>query len=238
MRPSPALLALVLAGCVHPDGDREDGLPGDIESGWIDTCLRGPEGEWSTWREPGGVLVGTVAGLAMPGRGFDDHPCREPYTTAVEIVDDEGESWFLGWTLTDATDTDVTPPFDLFEGQPVQLEHRWLGGFSVMTGFVLQDDAGLVAAVDVNGMLEEGDVPGLEVGVGEVSARVRGLCGRVEEHVLVFDGDDTVAVEPFGVAPLTVGGEQLTAVAVAASWIVGPTDCLDASGARAWAVYR
>jgi len=245
-----ALLALVLAGCggaddvgwhdtFRPAVDDVGWYPSGpgVEGGWARTCLVGPEGQRSTWSEPDHTLVGTVAGLELPEGALAEAGCSRDQEVVLEIVDDDGARWFLGWTLLDAKGAEVTPPLDLVAGAPVRLKYHVVNGFSVSEAFVLQDHAGLVVAVDVNAGQIAGAVPGLQVRAGDVTERAVGGCGREVEHALVFEGDDEVVVAPFGQAHLTLAGQPLTAIA-ATAYLIEDSSCTDVGGAEVWAVHR
>ncbi len=150
----------------------------------------------------------------------------------------------IGWSLADAEANDLTPDFDVAVGDAVTLLYRYRMVWGDTAGFVLHDAEGAVVAAAEEGRwgnaLEDGDVAGLSVSPGEVVATEATECEPLEGHTLVFEGDNTVEIEPVASETVTVGGADFTAYALrATSWGEGTgCDVSDTTETYAWALSR
>lgn len=230
------LAALLSGGCLGGPRDRDTQEPGDIEFGWADSgaleiCLAGPPDDaWGPWD-----VKGRVVGSGTPPEDCNLYGWSTP-SRVLEIVDADGATWSLGWSIRNVRGEDFTPDFDVVEGQEVRLRFEAQRSFSFTTAqLLLTDDDGIVAGA-ANGSASP--VPGLEVEKGEVTAQMRGVCGLDQERALVFVGDERVTIEPFGVGAVRVDGARLSVVASAAVQVI-ENECLDSSGGwTSWAVHR
>ncbi|MBM4393401.1 MAG: hypothetical protein FJ090_19945 [Deltaproteobacteria bacterium] len=220
----PLVLLLACGSILDPD---------PVERGSLVVCLDGSRD--SSGNDVDIEHSGTVLSL-----GAASGDCAQE----VEIEGDERAVRRVGWRLTDAEGNDVTPDFDVAVGDSVALSYRYRMVWGDVAGFVLLDgDGSLLAAADEGAWgdaLDDGDVPGLAVTPGEVVATEATVCEPLEGHTLVFEGDDTVEIEPIASDSVTVGGAALTAHAVrATSWGEGAgCEVTDTTSVYAWAVSR
>ncbi|HEY0715240.1 MAG TPA: hypothetical protein VGF45_21345 [Polyangia bacterium] len=171
----------------------------------------------------------------------------------ISIVDGSGVEWTLGYELRRGNPaTDVTPrlPVSLV-GSPVRLLFRqtfW--NFGGGAGFVLSDDAGPVAAMDlaehtINPIspLQPNDVPGLMVGEGTVfkvePPNRFTECFSQEHGSLVFKADAVSEVLPGRDAAISIQGVPFTAHNIFKYRAVGMVSCTDVPmWLQGWAVFR
>jgi hypothetical protein len=68
---------------------------------------------------------------------------------ALEVLDSDGVTWRIGYGLEDSNGDDVTPAMDLTPGDTVSVRYRAVQEFGSAHGFVVEDDAERVAALEV-----------------------------------------------------------------------------------------
>lgn len=189
------------------------------------------------------AMGGDDVDIELSGTVVNQHAGAD-CTLNLEVEADDGTRYSVGWSLADAEAQDLTPDFDVADGERVSLLYRYRMVWGDAAGFVLRDAEGdVVAAADEGAWgsaLEEGDVPGLAVSPGEVVATEATECEPLEGHTLLFEGDDTVEIEPVGSDAITVGGAEFTAYALrATSWGEGTgCDVSDTTDTYAWALSR
>lgn len=216
---------VLLAGC--PLSGKET-----VERGGLGACIDGArapaEGEVVS-------LTGSVTAITP-----DDPDCG----TLITVDDGAGTAHTVGLLVRDADGVADAPVVALEVGAPVSLLYRYAMVWGDVTGFVLTDDTGVILAAEEGGWggaLQEGDVAGLTVTRGdEVVATEATDCMPIEGFSLTFSGDTSVELVPVSEGEVTVGGQPLTARAVAA-WDYGQgTNCemSDVSGYSSWVVYR
>ena len=172
----------------------------------------------------------------------------DPGTTDCErsliVEDSEGASWTFGFTVVDDSDQDATASLDLEVGSSVLVGYRDRMVWGNVSGLVISDADGLVAAVEQGywgGALQEVTLDGLSVRRGEeVQATEVTDCEVRESFEIIFEADDTVALTPFATAPLQLGGVELTAVSVSSLVKGSGARCSisDTTDTLTWAVVR
>lgn len=187
-------------------------------------------------------VSGTVSAVGyVVASAFDIDQCGVN-VLGVRFNDETGQEWRVGMQIFDTEGTDVTPGLDLHEGDVVDLRYVQLEDFGSTSAFVLTDAAGgLVAAVEEGvwgTLLADGDVPALNVDLGETVLEMDDECGHQAYHSILYSGDEDVSVEPYGVADVTVGGTPYTAYALGAMTWEGDVTCTDLAGRFTWAVVR
>lgn len=227
--PVAALLALGASGCFVFVHHTEDDPHRPIEAGhadaWFDEVPEFDTGGHDIQFE------GVVVGLHERSPGVE-----------LEIEGDDGERQVLGWEVQNADAIDVTPAFDVDVGQRVHL--RWVShvtwGWS--GGFVLQDEQGLVAALEIDtfGPALGGEaVPGLRVRRGPITQRAETPCGLELQRAIVFEADEELVLEPFDRRPLRLDGQEYAALAIAwSAFDPAEVHCADAGHSVVWAVHR
>jgi len=236
-----ALTALALVGC---DPTEKDDVT--IDDGYVYACL-GHDGDET---EPSyGYSTFTISGEVVSDGAFvapdnDVHRCFSE-DRALTICDDDGTIWTLGYSVTDSDGEDITPPLDVAPGQDIELFFASLQDFGVISGFVLRDEGGVVAALEGgswgSALDPDGDadpIDEFEVSVGEAVLTEETGCGEVEHRELVFTGDSEVALVPGESGAFTVDGAELTASALRSFDYTGETTCTDVAGATVWTVWR
>ena len=160
----------------------------------------------------------------------------------VRFIDEGGQEWSVGMQIYDAEGADVTPPLDLEIGEVLHLRYIQLEDFGSTSAFLITDDAGgLVAAVEEGvwgTLLDDGDMPGLTVAMGDTVLEMDDECGTQSFHSIVVSGDQDVTLEPYETSEVTVGGTPLTAYALGAMTWGEDMTCLDLAGRLTWAVVR
>ena len=86
--------------------------------------------------------------------------------------------------------------------------------------------------------LQDGDVPGLELSVGEQYGSVEDQCGVQTWTELAFDAESLAVLLPYEAGPLYLGGQSLTAYAIASSQWQGDVQCTDLAGELIWGLFR
>ena len=74
--------------------------------------------------------------------------CEAAPTRGIEIIDDNGDTWHLGVALTDEDGQRLDTPNLAFTGRDVTLTYRYRKPWGDVSGYVLSDRDGLVAAAD------------------------------------------------------------------------------------------
>ncbi len=222
------MIHFLLSACVTEPPDANI-----VETGALQVCFEGD-----------GASSGDDADVEVTGQVSNTNGTTGDCSRNLDVHVGEGTVYRVGWTLLDDDGTDITPDFDVAEGDAVTLLYRYRLVWGDAAGFVLRDaDDNVVAAADEGAWgsaLEEGDVPGLSVSPGEVVATEATDCEPLEGHTLLFEGDDTVEIEPVDSGTVAVGGAEFTAYALrATSWGEGTgCDVSDTTEVYAWALSR
>ncbi len=215
-----------------------------IERGRATACLAGDLPE-NLYEYDGDNLLFEIEGTvvsdtaeAMPETAM---VCYWTIDRVLTIEDSEGTVWSLGYGVEDPEGVSDTPALDVEVGETVSLTYRTVQSFGAANGFVLQDDDGLVAALESGTWgpaLEDGDVPGLSVTSGERMGTIDSECGTEGHFAWSFEGDSTVSVDTYGEDIVTIDGAETTAIAVANLQWQGDVQCTDLAGDEIWAVFR
>jgi hypothetical protein len=234
MRTLHLLPLLALSACIIPTP----------APGFGTACLGGDLPE-NLYEYDGDNLLFEIEGTVIDdGVGPMPETAMECYGTVhrvLQIEDDEGVVWSLGYGIEDALGGDRTPYMLVDPGQAVSLRYRTVQSFGSANGFVLEDEAGLVAALESGTWgpaLEEGDVPGLAVSSGEQMTTVDSECGAEGHFAWSFEGDETLEVQPYGERTLAIDGQDYSVFAVANLQWQGEVQCTDLAGTKIWAVFR
>jgi hypothetical protein len=212
--------------------------------GFGTACLAGELPE-NLYEYDGDNLLFEIEGTVITdGTGPMPETAMECYGTVhrvLQIEDDEGVVWSLGYGIEDALGDDTTPSMPVEPGQEVQLTYRTVQSFGSANGFVLEDEHGLVAALESGTWgpaLEQGDVPGLTVTSGAQMTTVDSECGVEGHFAWSFAGDEVLEVQPYGERTLAIDGSDFTVIAVANLQWQGQVQCTDLAGTEIWAVFR
>jgi hypothetical protein len=221
------LLGLALVAC--------EPLP--ISQGTISICSSiESSGESSTTS-----LSGTITAI-----GDSSSECAQ----SITITKDNGDTETIGLTLVTKThphrgsiSSEITPPFDVEIGDSVDLSFHYLSMFGYTTGFILEDEDGLIMAADEGGW--GGALADVEKGFTVTRAEepfqiTRTDCLTVESYQTIFEGDQSVEIYPLETEAMTVNGQSLYAHAVRAE-INGPgkrCEMSDRADQLSWVVYR
>ncbi len=238
MRPLPLLPTLVLllplAACEEIEPTR--GITSACLAGDLPENLYEYDGENMLFEVEGTVLSDEAG--AMPESNAE---CYWTQHRVLQIEDAEGVVWSVGYGIEEPNEADVTPALDLTAGDSVSLTYRMVQSFGSAHGFVIEDDEGLVAALESGTWgpaLEDGDVPGLTVQDGDLLNTLEAECGTEGHFQWVFEGDNDTTVAPYGLGDLSIGGVDYTAMAVANMQWQGDVLCTDLAGDQMWAVFR
>ena len=189
-------------------------------------------------------ISGTVVGFESTA-DMDQPGCDTPPAITVDIEDENGEIWTVGWAFLDNDGADITPPVDLDLNAQVDLIFRWRMVWGTTAGFVLTDDSGLVVAADQGAWgsaLSTADLPGFEVVRGDtIVALDDSSCQPIEGYTVDFiTADDRISVYPVGTEEITVNGQALQVTALqATAWGESATCSVsDTTDVTAWAAQR
>jgi len=242
MRCPHILLLPLLMACETEDG--EDMVPDSPpEPGWATTCLEGDVDQFDTGNFDTYAFdfSGTVVSDG-PGNDIDSPlECYRDMARILEVDDGEGTVWRLGYAVQDADGQDTTPEMDLAPGATVSVSFRSVQQFGAANGFVVQDESGLVAALESGTWgpaLVPEDLEDLVVSSGEGVGTVEDQCGTLLRSEILFEGDDATSLTPYSTGPVTVAGNELQAMAVINESWQGDVLCTDLAGNLSWAVFR
>lgn len=219
---------LALSAC---DTDLDNVFPTGVDEGEVLVC-------WNGGRPTGSDLHVAMTGTVV---GIDQNLGN--CTHSVTVEDEDGIQNTVGFTVFAEDGSDLTPELDVTMGQQMALGYRYRMVWGDVSGFMLVDTVGMVAAVDEGtwgGAFEEGDVPDLTVRYGELIGKEATSCEPVEGYSVVFEADEDSEISPVGQGTVLYNGQELTAFAVA-GWKWGEGDGCDVSDATdrlAWVVFR
>jgi len=214
----------------------------DFESGQASVCLKNEgdtpvhEAADGTW-EVSGRVDAVRAFTALDEASLN---CGSMGTTAVDIIDFDGNKWTLGFGIQNDRGKDVAFDLDVQEDSSVDLLFRQEVGTSTARGFVLRDGAGLVAAMDngvADGVLDESDLSGLSVDRGRDIGMAKDDCGKMAGTIIDFEADERTTITPFGQKNIRLDGVQLSAYAID-SYYWSRAKCNDEPSLLSWAVLR
>jgi hypothetical protein len=187
-------------------------------------------------------IRGTVTSTwEAPARGFDNIiPCAEQPEIALEIEDDNGDTWTVGYAWKTAQGWDNTPWIDTWEGDRVRVYMAQGEGESA--GFAVFRTGRLVYAMEsgVGGnALVNGDIDGLEVQIDDIVGTVETPCGdRDALSVEYSSDDDRVVLFPDEDGGFRMNGSDYTACNITSFEMHDNGDCDDDSSSdTSWVVF-
>ena len=223
----PALAAMV-CGCSRMGFD----------AGTVQLCLVGePTAPGKVGIRASGIVTALDVGTSAPAECYIDGAA-----TLLTVTEPDGTGSTVAIAVRDGRGGDATPALDVELSDPVSLLFRRRIVWEEVSGMVLDDSEGLVAAFEEGtsgSALEAADVNGLAVRSTEEDAgEQHHACGVRFSHALEFLADEAVSIRPVHSAAITIDGEPYTALAVADySWDKA-VRCTDLTGATSWAVVR
>jgi len=247
------MVVLALLG-VLACGDKDSGLlAGEPSSyGHASACLGHDSDDFTELS--GDYREYTVTGEVIADGVFLDppHPINACYDMkrALLIRDADGVTWTLGYAqefidiAVGDRAVDVTAPLDVSAGRPIELTFIHLAD-SISNGFILRDDAGLIAAQEygVDGSaLRYDEVPvaaDFDVQGGAILLSNDFGCGFLNYNEQDFYADDALSLSTGEAGTLTVAGVAMTAT----NWLdvdmIGSGGICSAIGDyRIWSVWR
>jgi len=235
------LLAVLLVAC-------EDTGP-KPEVGAADACASAPEAlledeEDDVVLDVSGTVTEVLA--AVPNSEFGTGGCAAEVLDRGFRLDVDGQEVLIGFNVRDGAGNDLLPADPVAVGDEVDVLFRSRMVWGSVEGLAVRDADGVVLAVEQGtwgGALEPGDVDGLEATFGEVVAKKdEPSCGHWNGHEVVLTAPDqpAVALEPVSTGPISLDGQQLTAVAAAALTYHEGSGCMisDTTDRLSWALYR
>jgi len=214
----------------------------ELAFGGVNICLGGPE----VVRGADESFDITVEGVVEDtwASDFNLTGCEAAPTRGIEIIDDNGDTWHLGVALTDEDGQRLDTPNLAFTGRDVTLTYRYRKPWGDVSGYVLSDRDGLVAAADEGswgGALRQDDVPGVSIRVGEeIIAQEETGCSTLVGYDLIFEADTAVTLSPVASATLKVDGRNHRAHALDAHEDLSGESCANQEmpGVFGWAITR
>ncbi len=191
--------------------------------GGLEVCLSSSAGQQPTSEDSGTglttwVVDGTLADKDSPAWGdFVFVPCSGAAQRVFEIVDDDGDSWFVGWTITEPDGGTIGLDPDLPDGGEVSLRVAQ-DGADGPAAFTLQDSTGLLFLMDaqaVSSRMDGSDYPGLGISWGlDYGGVVSGDCAW-QASQLVLQGEGTSELYAGDEDGLNIDGQPFKARAFA-----------------------
>lgn len=214
------------------------------EPGYTTACLSAPAGVVlaSDSDETTFDVDGTLTAVDIDGGAFEDSfGCWETPELGFTVEDADGCQWTVGYGVTDGNGDLVAPMIQAVPGDEVHLTYRHIESWGRASGFVLEDEEGLVAAVEQGTWgpaLRNEDLPGLTVSVGDEVYRTREECGTFAHHEIVFDGIEEEAVPLVPFAHADVADTHPYGLYAASSTDLVDAQCTDVGGVWMWAAFR
>lgn len=235
---------LALAGCLGaPDGETA------TEPGYVHLCLASSAAPQPTdtgrYRRVGVSGVVTATERRTPALPEALVPCFADRGRFLQITDDDGVLWQLGWSASASSDdVDLTPGIAIGTGERVTVDFLVLNDFANDAAVVVRDATGVILAAEegYDGTLDEADpglLPELVVSRGNaLGTFYRSDCGRrVTDAIVVDDGTSRQALGVWVEATVPVDDRPLQVRNVGAWHFVDGTDCLDAWGPAPWILW-
>jgi len=231
------LIALSLLPLVACD---QNGDLSELEFGDVNICLGGPEvvrgADDSFDIDVEGVVVSTSA------RDFDLTGCDEDGLPGLSIIDAQGDSWRLGFSVDDEDGSRIDLGRLSWIGREIHFTYRYRKPLGDVSGVVITDADGMVAAGEEGswgGALRPEDKVGFSVTHGkEVIAELETHCGTLHGYTLEFSADTQATLSPVDSATLTIEGRDYRAHAVVAHKDQGSCAGFDYDGTFGWTITR
>ena len=169
-------------------------------------------------------------------------PCTEAPMRVLEIRDDQGQHWYLGYSWTTQDGWDRTPAIGIRSGEPVALTVR-ADPDSEAVGFVVTERDELLYAMESGrggqGLLAQ-DLGALTVTEASEVTTTTSECGDERTYVsLDFEADgDRERLGPNGDGALVVDGEYYTVCNITSYTVTEPADACDVGGETSWMMFR
>ena len=187
-------------------------------------------------------IRGTVTSTwEAPERGFDNLiPCSTQPDIALELEDENGDTWTVGYGWTTAQGWDNTPWIDTWEGDRVRMLVAQGDGESA--GFAVFRSGRLVYAMEAGvggNALRNGDIEGFEVEVDGIVGSVETPCGARDALSVEYrSDDDRVVLFPDEDGGFRMNGSQYTACNITSFELHENGDCDDEAGSdTSWVVF-
>lgn len=242
MRPLLLLpLSVSLAACV----DRSK-VAGEADRGTMALCLGSDsdaaiDGEMNTFAFSGTVAIDTSAADATWSQPTDDIvDCDVEPSRVLEVLGDDGTTWWVGYGHWNEAGTDGTPALEVGVGTAVSVVFQAVESFGSAAAVAIHSDAVLVLAMDKGrwgSAMQDGDVPGLSVALGSVIETSSDGCADIEDYTLIFAADTGVEAPTGETDEVLLGAVPMTVAAVSA-WEYVPPVCPDGAGEVLWSVWR
>ncbi len=173
----------------------------------------------------------------VPGDGLSaDEPCAGA-ERVLKIAADDGQTYHLGYGLSDAEDAPIAAELAVEAGDRVRMELlATIGYFYTGHGLALHRGETLLAAIADN---KAPPLDALRVVEGDQLAAEETECGDQRGWEMVFEADERLALAPVASGALTVAGAPMQAWALA-GWDWEPQSgdlCTDLLSFWEWAVF-
>lgn len=236
------MLMLTLAACLTDLFHRDDDP--DFESGSVAICLGGEAVAANNTADTGfdgdeWHLHGIVADAdARAVEEYQALACTDAPASTLTLTDDDGVTWWLGWSILDRDGAASGPAFNPGDSLSIDVfaPMSWGGQ---QNGLKISDRTGFRLIAQAGGLNDETSAP-IKVTAGAPVARRGGDCGAEIAVESKFTADDSVSLPPGEEGDVTVAGSTLTARNVS-HWMYDETDnveCSHISGPNLWAVWR
>jgi hypothetical protein len=147
-------------------------------------------------------------------------------TSSIQFKTVDGKDHSLGVTVLDSFDQDISPTISVEIGQEISVISRYKMVFGSTSGFVIRDDALILAADDgsYSGALAAEDHPGITVQRDQKIIQVtKEECETLQGHKMIIQGDKKVVLTPVSSDKIVVAGQEMTIMAIRAT-TTGPGD--------------
>jgi hypothetical protein len=168
--------------------------------------------------------------------------CTEPPMRVLQVRDDRGNQWLLGYSWTSEDGWDRTPSIGIHSGEAVQLTVR-ADLESEAAGFVVTENGNLLYAMESGkgGQgLEASDLEDMTVSAGDLVTTTTGDCGEERTYMsLDFTSDsDRERLGPNGDGTLIVDGDYYTVCNITSYTVSETADGCSLDGETSWMMFR
>ena len=164
-------------------------------------------------------------------------------TSSIQFKTVDGKEHSVGLTVLDSSDQNITPTISVEIGQEISVISRYKMVFGSTSGFVIRDDALIIAADDgsYSGALVAEDHPEITVQRDQEIIQVnKEECETLQGHQMIVQGDQRLVVAPVSSEKIAVSGQEMTLMAIRATTTGPGTNCMtsDTIDYLSWVLFR
>ena len=146
---------------------------------------------------------------------------------AVELAD--GSVLNMGYSVVDATQTDVSPELDLEVGQSISGIFKSQCSWGCDTSLMIEDNFGIVLIADqgLNMNSVSSDIAPIQVQITPEAYQsyIADSCTEIHEFSIAFLADESIEIVPLHSELITIQGQSLHATAISAQMFEDTPNC-------------